>query len=250
MNLKASFKYQIDEYKKSVMLYYLIVILVILFFAVSVNFTSNNHFSSQGGIEGATVIFIFVAGLNSFKETFLMLLQNGVSRKTMFFGRLAATGILCGGMMVIDRLILAIIGVIVGDSQSFSISGLYEEFFQGRIESLGFLQKNLEAILFTLCCYFMAFALGYFITTAYYRMNKLLKIVVSVGVPVSLFFILPLVDSTITNGRIARFIGYMIRTVYGLGKDHPYNFMISSLVTMIVLFGLSWILIRRAVDKK
>ncbi len=250
MNLKAAYRYQLNEFKKSIMVYYLVVILVILFFGVTVSFAEGSNFQSSGGIEMSTVIFLFVVGLNSFKETFLMLLQNGISRKSMFYGRLAAAGLLCTGMMVIDRILVTIIKGLIGESSTFRITGLYEEFFYNRTKELGFLQSNLEGILFTLCFYLLAFSFGYFITTAYYRMNKAAKIAVSVGLPTGFFFVLPVVDSTITNGRISRFIGYMFGTVLGLKKNQPLNFYISSLVAACVFLGLSWLLIRRAVDKK
>ncbi len=250
MSLKAAYRYQLSEYKKSVMIYYLVVVLVILFFWGSVSFAEGSNIQSTGGIEMSTVIFLFVMGLNSFKETFLMLLQNGISRKTMFYGRLAAAGILCTGMMIIDRVLVTVIKGMIGENSSFRITGLYEEFFYKRTQELGFLQESLEGALFTLCFYIIAFSFGYFITTAYYRMNKTAKIAVSVGVPTGFFFVLPVVDSTIANGSISRFIGYMFGTVLGINKDHPYNFVISSLVGACIFLGLSWLLIRKAVDKK
>lgn len=250
MNLKAAYRYQLTEFKNSVLVYYLVVVLVVLFFGVTVSFADDSQFHSSGGIEMSTVIFLFVVGLNSFKETFLMLLQNGISRKTMFFGKLSAAAILCTVMMVIDRVLVSIIIGIIGENKSFRISGLYEEFFYKRMKELDFLQRNLEGILFTLCFYILAFSFGYFITTAYYRMNKAAKIAVSVGLPVSIFFVLPVVDSTITNGRISRFIAYMFGTVLGLKRDQPYNFMISGMIAAGLFLGLSWLLIRRAVDKK
>jgi hypothetical protein len=179
-----------------------------------------------------------------------MLMQNGISRKTMFLSRIAAMGILCTGMMIIDRFVVGVIGAFAVNSTSFRISGMYEQMFFKRVKDLDFLQKNLEGVLFTLCFYIASIAVGYFITTAYYRMNKPLKLAVSVGLPVSVFFILPIVDTTITNGRINRFIGYMIGTVFGMNKEKPFNFMVSCIIAACIFFGLSWLLIRKAVDKK
>ena len=52
------------------------------------------------------MVFLFIAGLNSFKENFGMLLQNGVSRRTMFTGRLLTMVSLCVGMTLMDRALL------------------------------------------------------------------------------------------------------------------------------------------------
>lgn len=250
MNFKAAHLYQLNEYKKSVMIYYLVVVLVFLFFGVTMSVAGESDFTSTGGIEMSSVIFLFVCGLNSFKETFLMLMQNGISRKTMFISRIAAMGILCTGMMVIDRFVVGVISAISDNSSSFRISGMYEQMFYFRTKDMGLLQRNLEGIVFTLCFYFASIAVGYFITAAYYRMNKTLKLAVSVGLPVSVFFILPIVDATITNGRITRFIGYVFGTVFGVNKQQPLNFMVSCVIAAGVFFGLSWLLIRKAVDKK
>ncbi len=250
MNMKAAYSYQIDDSKKSIMIYYLVVALIIVFFGISISLSDTSNFQSSGGIETSTAIFLFVLGLNSFKETFLMLLQNGVSRKTMFFSRLIASGIICSGMMVIDRIIVNIISGLTRNNPSFHISGLYEDIFYNRAKELGFLQKNAEGILLTLCLYFLTFSLGYFITTAYYRMSKAAKIAVSVGLPTGFFFVLPIVDATITNGRISRFIGYMLGTILGLKKDHPYNFLLSAIVGTVLFLSFSWLLIRRSVDKR
>ncbi len=250
MNVKAAYRYQLSEYKNSVMIYYLIVVLVIVFLGVTVSTSEGSFFNSTGGIEMSSVIFLFVVGLNSFKETFLMLLQNGVSRKSLFFGRLASVGLLCTGMMVIDRIMVTVITGVIGENESFRVAGLYEEFFYERTKELSPLLMNLEAVLFTVCVYMAAFALGYFITTAYYRMNKALKFAISVGLPVSIFAVLPIVDSTITKGRISRFFGYVFGSVLGLNKDQPYNFVVASLVATALLLTFSWLLIRTAVDKK
>lgn len=250
MNFKAAHLYQLNEYKKSVMIYYLVVVLVFLFFGVAISVGEESNFTSTGGVEMSSVIFLFVCGLNSFKETFLMLMQNGISRKTMFLSRIAAMGILCMGMMLIDRFVVGIISAVADNGSSFRISGMYEQMFYNRAKDLGLVQKNLEGIIFTLCLYIAGIAVGYFITAAYYRMNKTFKLAVSVGLPVSIFFILPIVDATITNGRISRFLGYLFGTVFGVNKQLPFNFMVSCIVAACIFFGLSWLLIRKAVDKK
>ncbi len=250
MNFKAAHLYQLNEYKKSVMIYYLVVALVFLFFGVTMSVGGESDFTSSGGIEMSSVIFLFVVGLNSFKDTFLMLMQNGISRKTMFLSRIAAMGILCTGMMIIDRFVVGVIGAFANTGSSFRISGMYEQMFYFRTKDMGMLQKNLEGVLFTLCFYMASIAVGYFITTAYYRMNKTLKLAVSVGLPVSFFFILPIVDATITNGRINKFLGYLIGSVFGVNKQQPFNFMVSCVISAAIFFGLSWLLIRKAVDKK
>ncbi len=250
MNFKAAHRYQLMEYKKSVMIYYLVLALVFLFFGVMISVGEDSGFVSTGGIEISSVIFLFVVGLNSFKETFLMLMQNGISRKTMFLSRIAAMGVLCTVMMVIDRFVVGIITPLANNSTSFRISGMYEQMFYNRAKDLNFVQKNLEGVIFTLCFYIASMAVGYFITTAYYRMNKAVKLAVSVGVPVGLFFVLPIVDATIAKGKFSEFLNFLAGDVFGMNKELPFRFTISCIVSACIFFGLSWLLIRKAVDKK
>ena len=110
MDIKATTKYQINEYIKSIKIFYLVVILVIALFGVLINTSASSNFRSTGGIEGSAMIFLFILGLNSFKETFLMMLQNGTTRKSMFIGRLLTISVTSVFMAVVDRFIVNVRG--------------------------------------------------------------------------------------------------------------------------------------------
>lgn len=249
MNLKTATLYQVKDYKNSVLIYYLVVVSVVTFFLITISVGDSSNFTSTGGIESATSIFLFVAGLNSFKESFLMLMQNGISRKTMFISRVISVGILSVIMACTDRILIFLMGLVNTGNGRFEISGLYEHFFAEHAAGRNVLQRGVEGILLAIVLYLASVAFGYFITAAYYRMSKALKIAVSVGVPVGIFLVLPVIDATVAGGRIGRFIAKALRFIFCFGEADPYNLILSCIGVFIVFFTLSWLLVRKAVEK-
>lgn len=152
-------------------------------------------------------------------------------------------------MAVIDRIIVNLAGLLNNIIDRFYISGMYEMIFEKRANSLNVFAMNLEAILTTLAVYTVAMIGGYLITTAYYRMNKALKIIVSIGVPLLFFILLPLLDTTIFNGKIFIAIEKIMKFVFGGETGNPYNLLLSCVLIVVVGVGLSWLLIRKAVEK-
>jgi hypothetical protein len=249
MDIKATTKYQINEYIKSIKIFYLVVILVIALFGVLINTSASSSFRSTGGIEGSAMIFLFILGLNSFKETFLMMLQNGTTRKSMFIGRLLTISVTSVFMAVVDRFIVNVGSLLNDMSDSFHIGGMYEMIFNKRAESLHIVAMNLEAVLITIGVYAAAMVAGYFITSAYYRMSKMLKIAVSIGVPTSLMILLPVLDAAVFEGKVSRALGRFFGFVFGGTTGNPYNLLLTCTVFVIVALGLTWLLIRKTVEK-
>lgn len=249
MNIKSATKYQMYECITSVRIYYLVIILVTVFFGGITSFGNASGVRVNGGTEMPTVIFLFVLGLNSFKETFLMSLQNGITRKTMFISRLITVLFTGAGMAVIDRIILGFEKLYSSVNKNYHVSGMYEMIFNKRAESLNIAARNMEAALIISGINIAVIIAGYFITAAYYRMNKALKIIISVGVPVTAFILLPMLDHYTFNGKITAAIGRFLVFVFGGKAGNPYNLLLSCVVFAIVGIGLSWLLIRKAVEK-
>lgn len=246
MNLKAAAKYQIKDSLKSIGIFYLVTVLVIAFFGLMTIANPSSVLESGGSVEWSAMIFLFILGLNSFKEPFLMMLQNSTSRKTMFITRLMATGVISVAMAVINRVVVVLVRVISNASERFDTGGLYEMLYEQRVATLGGFQLHLEAILAMAVLYAAAIIAGYFITAAYYRMNKLWKMVVSIGVPVTLFVLLPLLEDTVLDGKISAAIQRMIAA---LGPPNPYRLILVCLLLTGAGTALSWLLVRKAVEK-
>jgi hypothetical protein len=133
--------------------------------------------------------------------------------------------------------------------ESFEFSGIYELMYPGRV-SEGALQMYGKGFLLNVSMYLAVIALGYFITIAYYRMNKAAKIAVSIGVPSLFIYGLPILDATVTHGAIAEAIYKTISFVFGIQNGgNAYFAVVTCLLTACMFAALSWLMMRRAVIK-
>ena len=245
MNYQKSLKFNILGYLRSVIIFYTIIVLILILGLTGIIATSGgNTRSSFNGMELSTAIFIFVLGLNSFKEKLFMLMQNGVTRKNFFLSSLSSFVILCLSMSVIDRVIALVAKIAVSFSDRVSYESLFEVLYSEKASDMSVLLLNLEEIPFLLCLYLATIAVGFFITISYYRMNKVLKIAISVGTPVGLFVVLPIFDH-IVHGRISNFLIRGIDYAMGGSTQNPFRAMVTFFLVFVVFSGLSWLLTRK-----
>lgn len=249
MNVKASVKYLSYDYKKTVRWYYISMVSVILFLSFLSIIVKNSGGFTFGSMEFTTAVLAFIVGLYSFKESFFMMLQNGISRKTMFISRLITIFVTCLTLAAIDRLILNAGALLHKINDQLVIESLYDLMFETRIAKLNIVLANFEAIFVMMFIYMSVLLTGYFIAIAYYKMNKVLKIAVSISVPAVLFVFLPIIDYMVFKGQIARFIGKLLNFIFGRNTGTPYNLLITLLIFIAVCTGVCWLLIRKAVEK-
>lgn len=247
MYLKSVIKYTLYESKKSLFIFYCVIIAVMLgFFSIAagvekgtVNFSAN---------ETIGMTFIFIASLVSFKESFRMLIQNGVSRKTTFMGQVIWILCMSGIMSFVDRILglFCALGNLI-NSRFIAGGGLLENLYPSRyVYDPGNILTHLAGIAFSICLYIAFAALGYFIVLLYYRMSTPLKVAVSISVPCFLFIGLPIIDN-LTNGKISYFFDRVGQLIFGVnGSNGPISAMLFSLVCAALLCGLGWLLIRKA----
>lgn len=252
MNTMASYKYQLVDHKKSVIIYYFVLLslmlLIITSFAVAVVQEDGTISGSAiNGMDMATGIFLFVTGLCSFKEPFGMLIQNGISRKRIYLGRLYATITLAFGMAIIDTVILLIFKSMANISKyTLYCSSLYEQLYRIHTNELSSVRLHVEGFIFDFLFYITCISLGYLITNVFYRVNATGKVLLGAGVPVLLFVIYPIIDGTILNGRISMAIVKGFDFAFGLTKQQPGHMFITSILAFIAFSGLGWLFVRRA----
>ncbi len=257
MNSKSVYKYQLSDINKSVLIYYLVIVCVYIFLFWSrgideINFgfqapgTSEMFFYSS--FEIATTIFLFVAGLNVFREAFRFSMQNGVSRKNLWGGTAVTFLTISSGMALIDS-VIRLITVNLTAGYGFKIYGIYDSMFYytDRFDRMGEIQKTLEGFLLNFCLYMAALTVGYFITVGYYRMNKMAKIIVSIGVPAFVLVIFPVLFEVFFKQQPAGLF-YEVSTfvLKGSNHDNPYFAMGSGLLISVVFLGLTYLMVRRA----
>lgn len=240
MRLKAVVKYNISELKNSILIFYCIISVIVILFGFSVAVDKNGGRSSLGGADMATAIFLFIVGLNSFKQKFLFLSANGITRKAQFYGFIISAIIISIFMGAIDTAYGNIL------SGFFNYNPGFHQLYRGWVEAVPKVQTILTGFLWSTVLYFFELMLGYTITTLYYRMTKILKIIVSISVPVLLFTVFPGIDSVLTNGKIYGWIGGFLLALGGLKNGiNPFIGVLSLLVESIILAGLAYLLVRR-----
>ena len=185
MKIKSSIKYQLYSIKPAVIIFY-IVMAVLVVASIILNYALSNSDSRFGGLAASSIIFLFVAGICAFSEEFKMFTQNGLTRKELWKSFLLASIILSMIMSAIDILLYLALSLIMNmESSVMIISYAYTNIPILRVLNTYFLQ-----VLF----YTLALSIGYFVRLIYYRMNKFGVISVSVGVPVFLTIVLPILS--------------------------------------------------------
>ena len=234
MRLKTASKYIFSELKNSVLSFYLIILLITIMFS----FISSKGDSSFNGTEMMSAIFFFVVGLNSFRKNYLFLMSNGVPRRTQFKSFFLAAIPVTAGMAVIDMVLGAIFNRII------NYNTLYGLLYQDKTQSTGNL---IISLLWSITLYTCAITLGYFITLAYYRMNKIQKICVSIGVPIFFTMVLPYILHEFCSTTTVNWVFNGITTMFGVtGSYGPISAVAVFLVSTILLSVLSYLLIRKA----
>lgn len=257
MNINPTLKYQIGDQKKSFFIFWIIMcgLLVLTFIASMIliavygSFDSNNDSATQIVtpfygyyifVASVCGIYLFFSSIGSFKENFLMMQQNSVSRKSMFVARLETIGIMslimtvCG--LVFYYLTWAVLRIM------FMIEGSQDTM------ALSFAEPNSNAILTlveTLCGFLLLMAIGYFITVLFYRLNKTGKILVPI-----LVCVLLAVFSTLSSIFASAPIILALERFWILCSSSMGAQIISQFCFAAAFMLVSWLLIRRAPVKR
>lgn len=246
MHILASYRQQMADQKPAILIYSLIifVLFVIIDGGISIfyNGSENNTISSN---EMVTLVFLFVLGLCSFKETFLLSVQNGISRKTLFCGRLLTMVSVALLMPAVDLIIHLLNRAIL----SISGSSVTDIPFYGA----SYCGTEASRAIYLIPNFFMEFVLGlalmaagYFITVLFYRLNKLGKILVGAGVPVLFNIVLPLLDFRFFHMAISKGAARLMLFV----AERPSHLMITSILVCVAFCAAAFLLMRRAVVKR
>lgn len=251
MKSSAIYKFQLAEHKNSTLTFCLVILAILACIPIYNGFSSMFQVQSDTtiqvtGIDMAPAIFLFVCGLNAFKDNFYMALQNGISRKSLFINRIYVVLTLSVVMALFDQIIMVLGKTVDSLSESINYSGVMEMLYGSQFgtQSGGFL-KYFESFLFLTTLFIAFLSLGYLITVIFYRMNKKQKISYVVGFYVVAFVILPIIDMLMA-GQLSIILLKFLDMTMGISVQNPFIGMFSLIVFSIILSGLTWILIRKA----
>ncbi|MDR0861345.1 MAG: hypothetical protein LBN30_00990 [Oscillospiraceae bacterium] len=240
MNLKASIRYQARYQLNSYAVFYGIVAVVYIVLSILFVMMTRRFGVTPGtmNMDSATVIFALCTGLAVFKENFTMLQQNGVSRRTMFWGRVAITVVASIGMALADALLHAIFKLVLNNT-GLNTDTLFD---------MGYGAGLPASLAFYAAAYALAAGLGYFIAIVFYRLPKLWKVLVGAGVPILLFVVLPLVDVFLLRGKISDALEWTLKHILGVtgGAPNPIAPIVSFACLAVAMFALAWATLRKA----
>ncbi|MDD5936812.1 MAG: hypothetical protein PUC65_14815 [Clostridiales bacterium] len=243
MKLKKTVKFSLSTYKKPLFIYYSIIIGCLLVGLLAMNLNTD-HTVKIGGLELTTIIFVFVMGLTSFRSELYLYLQNGISRKTACISYFITAVVVTLFMAFVESMCYTIIG----KNSTFQSAFLqvYTE-----MSNRNFLYIVATSFLWNFFVYFAASIVGYCIAALYYRMNRVLKLSVSIGVPVTFLIILPLIDEYLAKGAIGDFAKRAALFIVGVNGTtyHPIHWMIFCLIVTLLSEGISYRLVKEAVIK-
>lgn len=234
MNALPAIKYQTAEHQKPVLLYYAIAVgatCLISLVAVLLSETPGPiSFADFGAI---TAVFSFVVACVSFRDTFGMMLQNGISRKTFFLARLATTVLLAAALTAIDRIVeLLFVGI---------------AFLQGYSPELPGIAALCTELLSFFCIQLACLAIGYVFSVLFYRVGRGVKILVGVTLPVLALTAITLISIAYAepSETLPPLYG-VIRAVVDFCTAGPLNTMAVMLGLFLACSGVCWLMIRKA----
>ncbi|PKM54178.1 MAG: hypothetical protein CVV00_09335 [Firmicutes bacterium HGW-Firmicutes-5] len=238
----------------STMIYYMFFIMAI-FFLAAVNSSDSQNFSSSG-LEFSTVIFLFVLGLNAFKDSFNFSQANNLSRKTFFSGLLLSILPLAFLMSVIDLILNRTYNIFVLSPTNYDM--FYSSYrdtgvFDWNTMQYVWEQSNSVFTLFStvfwqFSAYVFFFLLGLVITLIYYRSNSILKIIVSLTPVVFIVLLRNLIG--FLPGSWVRVLGALIPAAFGWETRNPYMAILTFFFLSFLLAVCFYLLLRRAESKE
>lgn len=244
MRLSRAFKFQIREMIKPIASFYGMFFLFVFLF-IGLAYTSSDGSVSFGGFELCTIVMLFVTMLSMIRSDFLLFLQHGYSRKTLFLSTTLCLITTSAVVVFIETFVYKIF------SNLLPYNGMFFQGYGAAYMSDGGVKGFIDEYLWKFFLYILAGAIGTFISLLYYRMNKLQKTIVSVGVLALFIVVYPLADQYLFEGALTRLVVKIMDfyTGYAFGGN-PYVNMLCN-IGLFALFGaLSFLLLRKCNYKK
>lgn len=253
MKIKSMMKYSLSFIMKGYLIYIAIVFLIINIAAIiAANISGGESNGSFGGMDFATIIFMFVVGIANYHEDLSMATQNGISRKTFF----------CSVVIVFS--ILSIVGSL-GDT----IISMIGNFYQNHIDGLGFdsnyeqmfmvTDRNnsissadyvfptpgvldyLKGFILQFSFNIAAISAGLLIASINKCLPKVLKFIIPVVFYSVIFIVAPILDFVLLNGSISKKVAILLNWM--LKSNWNVTFFFIGVAAL--LLAIAYMFIRR-----
>lgn len=240
-------KMNFEGIKKSAIIYYFIFICVIIGLMVV-----SRGIITMSGIEVSTIIFLFVCGLNSFKSNFYFAKSNGISRKIFIEGLLISSIPIALVMSIIDIIINRISNIFIKSPTLYDMIYGNLSVYSGLVYENNWVQSNsftniINTFLFQFSFCLLAYIAGIVINMIYYRSNSYVKVTVS-AIPIA--FIIFSGNLYVINPSLTMKINSFLDYIFGFDPVNVFACILTFLVGCLVLSGIAFLLIRKAVIKE
>lgn len=250
MKAKSVYNYLLKDSKKSICLFYIVIIaFAVVFFGGVSLFSGNNTNTVMYSYRNVTLIFVFIFGLNSFKENFGMFLQNGVMRKDILKSTAKSFALICALMSVMDFVITTLLRLLVdgllanAKPDVIYILDLFSQFYPNFAIKVGFMGVHVAELVVFAFGYIGAMLLGYFISMLFYNLSKRGKIILCIGA-VAAIYILPLLDLIIFQLKLTDAMLNLASLAFGHNVN-PYISVITLTIIVALIFTACYCLIKK-----
>ncbi len=218
--LKSAVLYECSTKIKAIGIFYLIqYVIVALIFAIVAICTGGNETGSNV-LEVSTVVFVSVMGVLGYKEDFKALIQNGYTRKYIFFSTICMFVFITGTMALIDT--------IIGNT----IHYFYHNYFTlfGSLYGYGNLFANW---LWLTVLYLMFCSLFYLAVLVINKVGKRVFLFIGIGLSGMILLAIALFRFVLSEEIVHSVAEFMIKAM-GFMCDGTTNF-IFPIITLLVI---------------
>lgn len=231
MNFLPIFKYRLKDDLRAVAVFLAVTLLcmVLVIYGVMIMVAEmDDRVVSNFSI--ALTMFTFVIGIVTVREDLRLGIQNGVSRGTSFAGNVAAALVASAGVTLVEWL-----SMVTQESTNASLVSLYAVIYGYESSAVGQLKSFVLSFVWSGSAAFV----GTFLSLMYWRLSKLWRWIVTLGMGAVLVLLLNAV--TISAG----FLNAVVRFFRWLGAA-PLNLCVFLIGVAIAFAVFDWLLARKA----
>ena len=232
MNTIKMIKYSFLNSIRGTGIYFGVILIMLHLFSL---ISMQGEGGGVGGMDCGLIVFMMILGIATFRETFHLSLQSGVSRKSMITG-MAISNILIAISAAAGELIVDIIGNFYEKKISgFTYNSIYEQIFFGYHNDGMNASDYLASFLTGVSVYIGIIFTGLFIGILFYRLSKVMKFVIPIGiyVLVQLFFI---IDMVCFQGKAMTKLVEFMQWVFGESSHLAESFLVLGAVFLVISF--------------
>lgn len=243
VTLNRAVRYGIRNYLRAAGVLLLVMLLIPLVLWVMLA-TLGGQGSSFNGYSLSVGVFGLVLGMVGIRENLRMLNQNGVSRRTAFLAEIISQAAVAVLVSLGTTAILAAYRALPGLMACVEVSDVYQMVYgSAAMGPAGYLRL----VVFSAAMAFSLAGVGQFWSVLYWRLSKLWTVVVSIAIPLVLIFGPAALLTAAGDSPVGDAI---VQAAAALGRffiASVWNAAFVFLAVAAVSFGLSWLLVRRAV---